>query len=125
MAKFFQDHNGNTSSKRINGTILLGIGLIMFVVTWIMALVHPHAGFNAAIKIGAIFASKFTNLPYLKVVFGTICLITIMVYLFTGIMGLLVLLVASCIGALPIVWGVRRSHCMGVLLIPIILHFLL
>jgi putative membrane protein len=39
-------------------------------------------------------------------------------------MGLFVLLSATCIGFLPVFWGVRRSHCMGLLLIPIILHFL-
>ena len=46
------------------------------------------------------------------------------IFLFTGLMGLLVLLIATFIGLLPVEYVVRRSHCMGVLLIPIILYFL-
>jgi len=47
-----------------------------------------------------------------------------LVLLFTGIMGPLILIIATFIGLIPIHWGVRRSHCMGVLLIPVILYFL-
>jgi TctA family transporter len=39
-------------------------------------------------------------------------------------MGLVIMLVATFIGLLPVQWGVRRSHCMGILMIPIILYFL-
>jgi len=38
--------------------------------------------------------------------------------------GLLVLLISTFIGLLPVEFGVRRSHCMGVLLIPIIFYFI-
>jgi putative membrane protein len=51
-------------------------------------------------------------------------MVVILVFLFTGLLGLLILIVATFIGLLPVEWGVRRSHCMGVLLIPIILYFL-
>jgi len=44
----------------------------------------------------------------------------VLVFLFTGALGLLVLLVGTCIGLIPICFGVRRSTCMGVLLLPII-----
>ena len=75
------------------------------------------------LKIGKIFAKSFTKLPYEKMIKMTISLITILVFLFTGFIGLLVLLVATFIGSLPVEWGVRRSHCMGILLVPIILFF--
>ena len=74
--------------------------------------------------VGKVFARKFMHLPYATVVFLTIVLIATLVFLFTGLLGLLILLVASVIGLIPVSWGVRRSHCMGVLLIPVILHFL-
>ena len=76
------------------------------------------------IRIGKIFAKHFANVPYALIVELTITLIVIMVFLFTGIMGLLILLIATFIGLLPVQWGVRRSHCMGILLVPIILYFL-
>ena len=76
------------------------------------------------LKIGKFFAKHFTKIPYLLLIKLTICMIIILVFLFTGLIGLIVLIVATFIGLLPIQWGVRRSHCMGVLLIPIILYFI-
>jgi putative membrane protein len=71
-----------------------------------------------------IFAKKFSRIPYIPLVAFTVMFIVVLVILFTGFLGGVVLLVATCIGFLPVCWGVRRSHCMGVLLIPIILYFL-
>ncbi len=76
------------------------------------------------LKVGKIFAKKFTNVPYALIVKLTITMIVILVFLFTGFMGVLILLVATLIGLLPVEWGVRRSHCMGILLLPILLYFL-
>jgi putative membrane protein len=76
------------------------------------------------LKVGKVFAKKFTNVPYALIVKLTISLVVILVFLFTGILGILILVVSTFIGLLPVEWGVRRSHCMGVLLIPIILYFL-
>jgi len=74
--------------------------------------------------LGRLFAKKFHLIPYQRLVVFTLIFICALVVLFTGVLGLVVLLVATSIGFLPISWGVRRSHCMGVLLIPIILNFL-
>ena len=74
--------------------------------------------------IGKIFAKKFAKVPYALVIKLTISMVVILVFLFTGFMGLLVLIIATFIGLLPVEFGVRRSHCMGILLIPIIFYFL-
>jgi putative membrane protein len=76
------------------------------------------------LKVGKIFAKKFANVPYALIVKLTISLVGILVFLFTGIFGIIILVISTFIGLLPVEWGVRRSHCMGVLLIPIILYFL-
>ena len=76
------------------------------------------------LKVGKIFARRFANVPYALVIKLTISLVVILVFLFTGVVGILILIVATFIGLLPVNWGVRRSHCMGILLIPIILYFL-
>ena len=76
------------------------------------------------LKIGKLFAKHFANVPYSLLVKVTILLVVSLVFLFTGFSGLLILLIATFLGLLPVEWGVRRSHCMGVLLIPIILYFL-
>jgi len=76
------------------------------------------------LKVGKIFARKFSKVPYALVVKITITLVAVLVFLFTGLMGLLILGVATAIGLLPVEWGVRRSHCMGILLLPILLYFM-
>jgi putative membrane protein len=73
---------------------------------------------------GRLFAQKFSRIPYVPLVGFTLVFVFTLVVLFTGVLGVVIFLVATCIGFLPICWGVRRSHCMGVLLIPIILYFL-
>lgn len=76
------------------------------------------------IVIGRFFARGFSKIPYTKLVAGTILMVGVLVFLFTGVVGILVLFVATSIGFIPVLWGVRRSHCMGILLVPIIIHFL-
>lgn len=87
-------------------------------------LISATISFNVTIFLGKKFAEKFTEIPYQKIIKGTMSFLTILVILFTGVEGLLIFIIATFIGLIPINWGVRRSHCMGVLLIPIILAFL-
>ncbi|MHC1611488.1 MAG: tripartite tricarboxylate transporter permease [Candidatus Methanospirareceae archaeon] len=70
--------------------------------------------------VGKQFALQFARLPYRKILSGTAIFLVVLVILFTGALGFLVLLVGTCIGLIPILFGVRRSNCMGVLLLPII-----
>jgi putative membrane protein len=76
------------------------------------------------LSLGKLFAKKFSRIPYIPLVCFTLLFICTLIVLFTGALGFLIFLVATCIGFLPIYWKVRRSHCMGVLLIPIIIYFL-
>ncbi|MDH7506626.1 MAG: tripartite tricarboxylate transporter permease [Candidatus Thermoplasmatota archaeon] len=80
--------------------------------------------FFLTLKIGKFFAKKFKNIPYLLLIKLTIFMVSILVFIFTGFTGLFIFFIATVIGLLPVLWGVRRSHCMGVLIIPIILFFI-
>jgi len=80
--------------------------------------------FFSTMYLAKLFAEKFHRVPYTLLVSSTVLFIIMLVILFTGLLGLAVLLAGTCIGFLPVCWGVRRSQCMGVLLIPIILYFL-
>ncbi len=90
----------------------------------IVLLLSGSLSYFSTLVMGKIFAKYFIRVPYSLMVGGTIILVAVLVVVFTGLFGLLILGVATCIGLLPVQWGVRRSHCMGLLLIPIILHFL-
>jgi putative membrane protein len=71
--------------------------------------------------IGRQFALQFTRLPYRTLLSGIALFLVALVFMFTGALGLLVLLVGTCIGLIPIHFGVKRSNAMGVLLLPIII----
>jgi len=70
--------------------------------------------------VGKQFALQFVKIPYRKMLISIAVFLSVLVFLFTGVLGLLILLVAACIGLIPVYFGVRRSNCMGVLLLPII-----
>ncbi len=96
----------------------------LYLVYFLIALVFAGSlSYLFTLFFGKVFAKKFANVSYTLLVKITISFVVIMVFLFTSLVGLLVLLVATLIGLLPVLWGVRRSHCMGVLLIPILLYF--
>ena len=78
----------------------------------------------------AIFLTKFfskiiTKIKYRFLAGGVIFLIVSLVGIFSGFLGVLVLLVSTAIGIIPAIIGVKRSLAMGCLLLPVILFFLL
>ena len=84
------------------------------------------AGFSsiAALALAQLFLKKLSALNYRKLMMLTCCLLIITVSIITGFTGILVMAVGCCIGILPVLLGVRRSHCMGVLLFPIMIYYL-
>ena len=63
-----------------------------------------------------------THLDYRWVSAGTLALLVGVVVAVTGWGGLLISVVATAIGLLPVMWGARRMNCMGVLLLPLTLQ---
>ena len=70
---------------------------------------------------GKQFSLFFCRIPYRKMLFSIIISLAVLVFVINGWLGLLVLFVATTIGLIPICTGVKRSNCMGVLLLPIII----
>jgi len=87
----------------------------------VAVLVSGTIGYFATIWVGKRFATFFTRIPYRKLIGGIICGLGCLAFLFTGWRGLFIMGVGAAIGLIPISMGVRRSHAMGVLLLPIIL----
>jgi putative membrane protein len=48
-----------------------------------------------------------------------LAVVVMIVFLMTGVMGLLIMMVATAIGIVPIMWNSRRLNLLGVILIPI------
>jgi putative membrane protein len=64
-----------------------------------------------------------SRINYKMLTTSIIIFITSLVFIITGIYGLLILFASTSIGLLSAFLEIRRSHCMGVLLIPTILFF--
>lgn len=78
----------------------------------------------AALYIARTLLELVTHVPYNKMMSTTCVILVITVWVITGFLGVLVMAVGCCIGILPVLTGVRRTHCMGVLLFPILLYYL-
>ncbi len=61
---------------------------------------------------------------YTKLCTGVLVGLAVMVFLFTGIFGLFIFMISTTIGMLASFMKVRKSHAMGVILLPVILYFL-
>ncbi len=64
------------------------------------------------------------TITYKKLMGFTCMILGVTVWIITGLTGILIMVVGCCIGVLPLFTGVRRSHCMGVLLFPILIYYL-
>lgn len=70
------------------------------------------------------FARNICKIKYNKICLSIIFLIFILVFLISGIFGILILFTSTSIGLLTISLGINRSHMMGCLLLPTILFFI-
>lgn len=73
---------------------------------------------------GKIFAKHCSRINYKLMVKSVIILLLVMVTLFAGALGMVILAVATCVGMIPPLIGVKRVHLMGCLIIPVIIFFI-
>jgi putative membrane protein len=87
----------------------------------IAALIASTLGFFLTIFLGRRLANLLPKVPYHYLVKGIIGFIVVMVFAFTGFLGIVCLMVATSVGMIAPMIGIRRSHAMGVLLLPVIM----
>lgn len=91
--------------------VSVGLIAVCGVLSFILLLAYSRA---------AVWLVQKVNYRYISL--ATLFLLVGLVYFFTGLGGLAVMLVAIPIGWLPVLWGSRRMNCLGVLLVPITLN---
>ncbi|MEA2054413.1 MAG: tripartite tricarboxylate transporter permease [Candidatus Thermoplasmatota archaeon] len=91
----------------------------------IAVVVTACLSYYATKSLGKIIAKHISSIPYNTVAKISVITIFIMVFLFTGFTGIVALIAGTLIGLLCLELGVRRSTCMGVLLLPIMLTYFL
>ncbi len=96
--------------------------MILFLVS---ALIAGCIATFLALRITKIFARIIPKINYKVLCYSIISLVSVLVFVFAGFYGILVLIVATFIGMLPPLLGVSRSHGMGCLLIPVVMYFVI
>ena len=77
-----------------------------------------------AFGIGKVAAYRIGDVPYETLMYGVMCLVVLLVFVFSGWIGLLVLVISSALGMIAPLYGVARIHLMGCLLVPVLSYFL-
>jgi len=78
-----------------------------------------------ALGLSKVFSKIMSIVSYRKMVLSVIFLITALVLVLTGPLGLLILIISTAIGIIPPAVHISRTHSMGCLLLPVILYFIL
>jgi putative membrane protein len=100
--------------------------LTLFDITFLIGIILFTAGIASLISLylSKIIPKHLERINYKTLSFLIISLLIFMVFLFSGIFGLLVLFTSTSIGILCAHMEIRRSHCMGLLLVPTLFFFL-
>ncbi|MFA7707397.1 MAG: tripartite tricarboxylate transporter permease [Candidatus Pacearchaeota archaeon] len=81
--------------------------------------------FFLTVYLAKFFSKNISKINYNLLSIIILILITLIVIIFSGIIGILVLIVSTLLGLTCIYAGVRRTHLMGCLLLPTIFYYLL
>jgi putative membrane protein len=95
---------------------------------WIITLTIIVSGifsFFITLSIAKSFSKIISRINYSLLSFFTISFLVLIVILFSGWLGLLVMIVSTFLGLTCIYSGVRRTHLMGCLIIPSMIFYLL
>ena len=87
------------------------------------ALVAAIVSIPMALLFGKVFAKYCSKINYTMLVKCVIIFLLVMIVLFSGVLGLAILAVSTCVGMIPPLIGVKRVHLMGCLIVPVILFF--
>ena len=94
-----------------------------FAVLLLATLVGSVLGYFATLRLGALFARKLGGVNLLPLNLAVLSFILILVTIFNGIPGLLLLVSASVLGLMPPLLGIGRVHLTGSMLLPLILFY--
>jgi len=114
-------------SKARNGSIIVvqqllqNIDVNIFILFIAVALVAAGIATFLTLFVSKIFSTMMNKINYSILSIAIIAFISLMIFYFSGIIGMLIFIVAVCIGLIPNIVDVSRSNSMACLLIPIIL----
>lgn len=97
----------------------------VLVIYFCLALITGSTGVVLALNISKIFSKIITKINYRILVLSILSFITLLTFYFSGILGFLLLFVSTMLGLTASELGVGKNHCLGCLILPVILFFML
>lgn len=111
------------TAAAVNQLMQLGLGDLIYVIAAIV--LSGIAAFFITIYIAKVFARKIHKINYKHLSYTIIAILIILTIIFSGIYGVIILAASTALGFTTIQLGIRRTHLMGALMLPIILLYLL
>ncbi|MEM2954425.1 MAG: tripartite tricarboxylate transporter permease [Candidatus Nanoarchaeia archaeon] len=100
------------------------IGNREFFLFILVSLISTALAVIITLQLGKFFSRQVSKIKYRKFSLIVLICLALLVFIFSGGLGLLVCLVATAIGLLAPKAGVKRIHAMGCLAIPVMLYFI-
>ncbi len=94
--------------------------VLLFLIVIVLVSIAAYA---ATIFIGDHAPTVLARFDYQKICMAILIGLVVMVILFNGVFGIAVFLAAVPIGMLPYYMGIKKSHAMGVLLLPVMMYY--
>ncbi len=95
------------------------------IITFLIVIVYVSViSYYTTIYLGDRIAGHLSEINYSKVSAAVLLGLAIMVFLFTGWFGFAVFMISTPIGMLASFAKIRKTHAMGVILLPVIMYFL-
>lgn len=79
--------------------------------------------YYATIYLGDRISGLLSKMDYSKICSAVLVFLTLMVIMFTGWFGLVIFLISTTVGMVSSFAKIRKTHAMGVILLPVILYF--
>ncbi|MBI2672970.1 tripartite tricarboxylate transporter permease [Candidatus Woesearchaeota archaeon] len=89
-----------------------------------VALLVGSLSFLITLKVAKVFSQVISKINYSLLVIFILSFILLLTFFISGILGLLVLLIATFVGLIPISKNLARINLMGCLVIPVIFYFI-
>jgi len=115
--------------KARNGAVVViskiasAISLSDLILLFTSALIAGCAAVWLAVHFSKLFSAMITKVNYNALVISILLFISLLVFCFDGFMGILILLTSTSAGLFAGQLGVGKNHCMGCLILPVILYF--
>ena len=108
----------------INGLVNIEEWDISFMIMLLAIIVFVSIlSYYATIYLGDRISGLLSKIDYSKLSCAVLIFLTLMVVMFTGWFGLVIFLIATPVGMVASFAKIRKTHAMGVILLPVILYF--